>query len=74
MVNKWKMLISDRLTVISRIEAHLNAQHIEMANYLILPLPMLRKILLSKEKLTDGEFKCGAHAKKRKKLKQGAYN
>jgi hypothetical protein len=58
-------VIGDKLNVISRVEAHLNAQHIEMANYLVLPLSMLRKILLSKEIFTDGEFKYGPHAKKR---------
>jgi hypothetical protein len=72
MVNKWMtLMISDKQNVINGVEAHLNVQCIEMANYLVLPLSKFRKILLSKEKFTNGEFKGGAHFKGKKALEAG---
>jgi hypothetical protein len=52
--------------VISEVEAHPNVLRIEMANRLGLPPSTLKKIMLSKEKITDVECKCRAQAKKRK--------
>jgi hypothetical protein len=73
MANKRKkLMISDKLNVISEAEAHPNVPHIEMANHLGLPPSTLNKIVLSKEKITDAEGKCGAQAKKRKNMKLGA--
>jgi hypothetical protein len=70
MVNKRKKLtISDKLNVISKVEARPNIPHIEMANRLGLPPSTLNKIMLPKEKITDAECKCGAQAKKRKNMK-----
>jgi hypothetical protein len=70
MVNKRKKLtMCDKLNVISEAEAHPNVPHIAMANRLGLPLSTLSKIMLSKEKIADTECKCGAQAKKRKKMK-----
>jgi hypothetical protein len=73
MANKRKKLtISDKLNVIGEVEARLNVPRIEMANRLGLPPSTLSKIMLSREKITEAEYKCGAHAKKRKNMKLGA--
>jgi hypothetical protein len=73
MANKRKKLtVSDKLNVIYEVEAHLNIPHTEMANCFVLPPSTLSKIMLSKEKITDAEYKCGAQAKKRKNMKLGA--
>jgi hypothetical protein len=41
-----------------------NIPHIEMPNHFGLLPSILSKIMLSKEKFTDAEFKCGAQARK----------
>jgi hypothetical protein len=75
MENKRKKLtISDKLNVIGEVEARQNVPRIEMTNRLGLPPSTLSKIMLSKEKITDAEYKCGAQAKKRKYMKLGASN
>jgi hypothetical protein len=63
MANKRKMMIRSKLNVISRVEAHPN-----------IPLPpfTLRRIMLSKGKARDAEYKCGTQTKKRKNMKLGA--
>jgi hypothetical protein len=48
----------------SEVKVHANIPHTEMTNHFRLLPFMLSKIMLSKEKLTDAEFKCGAQAKK----------
>jgi hypothetical protein len=45
-----------------------------MANCLGLPPSTISKIMLSKEKITDAEFKCEAQSKERKNLKLVAYS
>jgi hypothetical protein len=45
-----------------------------VADSLGLPLYVLSKIVLPKEKLTNAEFNCRAQAKLRKNMKVGAYD
>jgi hypothetical protein len=62
---KRKLKTSDKLNVISEVEAYMNVPRIEMANHLGLHTPTLSKTMLSREKYTDPEFNCGAQVKKR---------
>jgi hypothetical protein len=46
------------------VEANPTALSVEMANHLVLA-PSLCKIMSNKNKITEGEIKCGAVSKKR---------
>jgi hypothetical protein len=62
------------MNVTGGTEAHMNVPHTAMANQLGLPPYMLRKIMLSNEKVEDAEFKCMPQARKRKNMKLGTLN
>jgi hypothetical protein len=56
------------------IKAYPYILYVEMANCLGLLPSTLSKFMLSKEKITDAEFKCEAQTNKRKNMKLGAYD
>jgi hypothetical protein len=60
-----KVIVRGKLHVISRVEAHPNVP---------LPPSTLSRIMLSKGKARDAEYKSGTQTKRRKNMKLGAYS
>jgi hypothetical protein len=55
--------LSEKLYVIRQVEANPTASQVEMVNHLVLAL--FCKIMSNKNKIIEGEIKCGAILKKR---------
>jgi hypothetical protein len=62
---RMKLMIRGKLNVIGRAEAHPKIPR---------PPSTLSRIMLSKEKAADAEYKCGTQTKKRKNMKLRAYS
>jgi hypothetical protein len=61
-----------KLNVICEVEANLMTSTVEIADRLGLALSSLSKIMLNKNKIIEGEVKCGMHSKNRINIKLGA--
>jgi hypothetical protein len=70
MANKRKkLMISNKLNVISEVDAHPNVPCIEMANRLGIPPSTLSKIMLSKEKTQMQDVSVGHRPRRAKRKK-----
>jgi hypothetical protein len=69
---KKKITLSERLNVISEVEANSMESRVKMANRLALAPSSLCKIMSNKNKIIEGEIKCGANSKKRMTVRAGA--
>jgi hypothetical protein len=58
-----KIIFIEKLYVIRQVEANPTASRVEMANRLLLALSSC-KIMSNKNKIIEGEIKCGAISKK----------
>jgi hypothetical protein len=57
--------LSEKLYVIRQVEANPTASQVEMVNHLVLALSSFCKIMSNKNKMIEGEIKCGTILKKR---------
>jgi len=69
---KRKITLSEKLNVIHEVEVNSMTLQVEIANRLGLAPSSLSRIMLNKNKIIEGEMKCGAHSKKRMNIKLGA--
>jgi hypothetical protein len=63
--NERRLFLSEKLYVIHQVEANPTASRVEMVSGLVLALLLSCKIMSNKNKIVEGEIKCGAISKKR---------
>jgi hypothetical protein len=64
--------LNEKSKLISKVKAKSVTLQVEIANHLGLAPPSFSRIMLNKNKIIEGEMKCGEHSNKEYEYKAGS--